>query len=114
MRVNEQKWRNTHRWVISTDEASIQLEIYPEPRGDDRVKAYIWALWVDPHFRGKGIATELLHKAEEIAKAEGEPYVWLDYNKADSDQFVLDWYKRQGYDEVSFGSTDALLRKALI
>ena len=113
MRINEQKWRNTHRWVISTDEASIQLEIYPEPRGDERIKAYIWALWVDPCSRRRGLATELLHKAEEIASAEGERYVWLEWDKADSDPFVLDWYQRQGYDEVAFGPGNSLLRKHL-
>lgn len=113
MRVNEQKWRKAHRWVISTDEASIQLEIYPEPRGDDRVKAYIWALWVEPHARKKGIATELLHKAEEIAAAEGEPFVWLDWDKEDSDSYVLNWYIQQGYQEVAFGAHNALLRKQL-
>lgn len=113
MRINEQRWSKTHRWVISTEEASIQLEIYPTPQGDDRVKAYIWALWVDPQHRGKGIATQLLHKAEEIAKAEGEPYVWLDWDKRDSDRYVIDWYIRQGYDEVSFGTNNSLLRKSL-
>lgn len=113
MRVNEQKWRNTHRWVISTDEASIQLEIYPEPRGDDRVKAYIWALWVEPTARKKGTATALLRKAEEIAKAQGEPFVWLEWEDADSDRFVLEWYQRNGYEEVAFGQHNSLLRKAL-
>lgn len=113
LRIHEQKWSNTHRWIISTEEASIQLEIYPEPRGEDKIKAYIWALWVAPSARKKGIATELLSKAEEIAKAQGEPFVWLEWDDADSDRFVLEWYQRNGYEEVAFGTHNVLLRKAL-
>ena len=113
LRINEQRWKNTHRWIISTKDASIQLEIYPKPRGDERIKAYIWALYVEPSSRKKGIATELLRKAEEIAKAQGEPFVWLEWDKADSEQFVLDWYMRQGYDKVTFETFSVLLRKAL-
>lgn len=113
MRINEQKWSNTHRWVITTEEASIQLEIYPEPCGEEKIKAYIWALWVNPEARKGGIATELLHRAEAIAKAEGESSVWLEWDDADSDRFVLDWYLRNGYDEVAFGTHNVLLRKVL-
>lgn len=112
-RIYEQKWSKTHRWIISTEGASIQLEIYPHPQGSDGVKCYIWALWVDPEYRKKGIATQLLRKAEEIATEQGEPLVWLDWDKKDSGQFVLDWYARNGYSEVAFGKDIALLRKTL-
>ncbi len=113
LRINEQRWKNTHRWIISTKEASIILEIYPKPRGDERIKAYIWALWVNPSSRKKGIATELLRKAEEIAKAQKEPFVWIEWDKEDSDRFVLDWYRRLGYDEIAIETFNVLLRKAL-
>lgn len=114
LRINEQKWSRTHRWIISTESGSIQLEIYPEPRGKDKVKVYIWALWVDESARRKGLASTLLRKAEEIAKSQGEPYVWLEWEKADSEYFVIEWYQRQGYDEVVFGPNNSLLRKSLM
>lgn len=113
LRINEQEWTNTHRWVISTDDASVQLEIYPKPRGEYKIKAYIWALWVDASSRKKGIATALLQKAEEIATAQGEPFVWLEWDGTDSDHFVLDWYQRHGYNDVAFGAQNVLLRKTL-
>lgn len=112
IRILEQSWHSCRRWIIATEGASVQLEIYPKPYSEG-VKAYIWAFFVEPEFRGKGIGTQLLKAAEDIAAKEGEPAVWLEWDRRDTPQWTLEWYLRNGYTEVSFGNDKVLLKKKL-
>lgn len=111
-RIHEQHWHTASRWIISVEGASVQLDIFPEPIHDG-IKALIWALWVDPGYRRKGLAKALLQKAEEIAKALNEPFVWLEWDSHDTGRDILQWYLRSGYNDIAFSNTKVLLKKEL-
>lgn len=108
-----QVWQSLIRYIIMTEHSSVQLELYNEPRGDDKVTAYIWALWTDKDFRLKGRAARLLHRAEALAREAGHEYVWLEWDRRDTPLAVFKWYERMGYQEVSFGRDNSLLKKKL-
>ena len=57
----------------------------------------IWHLATHPDYQRMGIASKLLEKAEEIAKAQG-----LDYFEAwtRDDEWVNNWYEKKGFDQT--------------
>jgi ribosomal protein S18 acetylase RimI-like enzyme len=101
------------RVLLFTDEASVQLELYKEPRGDCNITAYVFALWVNKPARRKGVATALLDRVEQIAKDHDHKSIFLEYDKRDTPAEILSWYERRGYQEREFGSNNALLEKKL-
>lgn len=96
MQVQEQTWHDFTRYLIYTDGASVQLELYPDA-SYDTTTAYIYALWVDEPLRRKGLATALMDKAEEIAREECHKAVVLYWDKEATPKHVFDWYTRRGY-----------------
>lgn len=111
--IHIQHWPHTRRWIITAEGGSVQLELYREPRQPYDVKAFIWGLWVEPEHRRKGIATALLDIAEDIARREGEPAVWLEWSRQDDTiPEILDWYLRRDYRDIAFsGNGDSVLLK---
>lgn len=115
MKIHKQTWSKTTRFIIMEDnaKASAILEIYNEPTPEESIKCFVFALQVDEDIRGYRIGSRLLETAEQLAKKEGEKYLFLEWNKADSPYWILDWYARHGYEEKAFGKDNALLRKEL-
>lgn len=113
--VQEQTWHYGRRFLITTEGASVHLEIYDEPLDEYQVQAYIGALWVEEPYRRNGLARKLLRKAEEIAKAEGMSCVFLEWRKVCTLSEIARWYEREGYDDVAFDNhgTYVLYRKNL-
>lgn len=62
-----------------------------------KADALIYALWVDVVYRRNGVAQRLLQLAEQQAKLNGVKKIGLEFDKDESDRFVLDWYLRSGY-----------------
>ena len=111
------KWPHTERSIITDQDSNsaVILEVYNYDV-DDTVKSgdgYIWSLFVNASFRGQGIGRMLLKKAEDIARDSGCKKVFLDWSHEESEQWVLEWYERNGYEEVAFGPERTLLRKYL-
>lgn len=96
---------------------TVQVEIPKPGRYKDEyyqnADGAIYNLWVDKAFRKKGVGHNLLDMAERQAKKMGCKSVQLEWNGAESDPFVLDWYQRQGYVEKEFGMGSSLLVKNL-
>jgi ribosomal protein S18 acetylase RimI-like enzyme len=65
-----------------------------EPQAGPRA-AYIQTVEVAPEFRGRGIASELLRRIEDSARAAGAGSIWLHVDAANSAAIRL--YERQGY-----------------
>jgi ribosomal protein S18 acetylase RimI-like enzyme len=65
-----------------------------EPQPGPRA-AYIQTVEVAPEFRGRGIATELLRRIEDSARAAGAGSIWLHVDAENSAAIRL--YERQGY-----------------
>lgn len=118
--IQEQTWQSLTRVLLMHEHGSCQLELYREPKGDRKVTAYIFALWVDPEHRREGIAKRLIETVEEIARRKGEKEIWLEWCENDAvwpdKNYALDifkWYESIGYDEVEFGRRCSLMRKRL-
>lgn len=66
---------------------------------------------MDILYRRRGVAKHLLQLAEQQAKLNGVKTIGLEFNKDESDSFVLDWYLRSGY--KPFNKKSNLLIKKL-
>lgn len=110
--VQKQEWVDCTRYLFSTEGASVQLEIYPKPT-QDGIRAYICRLWVDERYRRQGRAKALLDAAEAMARREGMATVSLAWNENDTPVWMLEYYRRRGYEDFEFGENYVLLKRAL-
>jgi ribosomal protein S18 acetylase RimI-like enzyme len=112
--IQKQTWKDEIRILITDEEnlGSVQISI-PLYVSDifGKAEALIYALWVDVVHRRNGVAQRLLQLAEQQAKLNGVKTIGLEFNKDESDSFVLDWYLRSGY--KSFNKKSNLLIKKL-
>ena len=98
--IQKQTWKDEIRILITDEEnlGSVQISI-PLYVSDifGKADALIYALWVDVVHRRQGVAQHLLQLAEQQTKLNGVNIIGLEFNKDESDSFVLDWYLRSGY-----------------
>ena len=98
--IQKQIWKDEVRILITDEEnlGSVQISI-PLYVSDifGKADALIYALWVDVVYRRNGVAQHLLQLAEQQAKLNGVKTIGLEFNKEESDRFVLDWYLRSNY-----------------
>ena len=98
--IQKQTWNDEIRILLTDEEnlGSVQVLI-PLYVSDifGKADALIYALFVDDNHRRKGVAKSLLQLAEQQAKLNGVKTIGLEFNKDESDRFVLDWYLRSGY-----------------
>lgn len=112
--IQYQKWKDEIRILITDEQnyGSVQVSI---PCYDSRISgkadALIYALYVDTACRKQGVATKLLQLAEQQAKLDGVKIIGIEFDKEESDRFVLDWYFRSGY--KPFSKRSKLLIKKL-
>lgn len=112
--IQKQTWKDEIRILITDEEnlGSVQISI-PLYVSDifGKADALIYALWVDVAHRRQGVAQHLLQLAEQQAKLNGVKTIGLEFNKEESDRFVLDWYLRIDYKQ--FDKKSNLLIKKL-
>ena len=114
IKIERQDWREFTRFLIIGKHCSVQLELYKEPRGENRVQAYIYGLYTDASHRREGYAKRMLEKAESIARQEGFHSVFLEWDIKDTPIDIFLWYERCGYDEIAMNpGKNSLLRKQL-
>ncbi len=111
--IQKQTWKDEIRILIIDEEnfGSVQIAIplyVSDIFGKD---ALIYNLFVDNNHRRNGVAKSLLQLAEQQAKSNGVKTIGLEFNKDESDRFVLDWYLRSGY--KPFNKKSNLLIKKL-
>ena len=98
--IQKQTWKDEIRILITDEEnlGSVQISI-PLYVSDifGKADALIYALWVNVVHRRNGVAKHLLQLAEQQAKSNGVKTIGLEFNKDESDRFVLYWYLRSGY-----------------
>lgn len=118
-RVLHQQWYQEHRILIvyGIHYSSVQVSIPDKNADDNRIEgkadALIYALWVDESYRKQGVARKLLETAEREAKKMGCKTVCLEWDRRESEEWVLRWYERLGYNEKEFGRYSSLLVKEL-
>ncbi len=102
--IQRQLWKDETRILITDEQnyGSVQVSI-PCYDSDilNKADALIYALYVDTGYREHGIGCKLLKLAEQQAKLEGVKVIGIEFDKEESESFVLDWYFRSGYKPVS-------------
>ena len=111
MYIHFQQWFTLDLCVIADEYGTVTLEHYKAPV--DCVQNYICNLSVDHHLRGKGHGRKLLQQAEKIAWAKGFEDVYLEWDSRDTPKWVLNWYLRNGYEEVKRNIYKRLLKKKI-
>ena len=112
--IQKQIWKDEVRILITDEEnlGSVQISI-PLYASDifGKADALIYALFVDNNYRKCGVAKHLLQLAEQQAKLNGVKIIGLEFNKEESEKFVLNWYLNNGY--KPFSKKSNLLIKTL-
>ena len=105
--IQKQTWKDEIRILITNEEnhGSVQISI-PLYVSDifGKADALIYALFVDNNHRRNGVVKSLLQLAEQQAKLNGVKTIGLEFNKDESDSFVLNWYLRSGYKPFNYES----------
>lgn len=105
-----QDWYHVRRYLISE---VLMLDVYGtlhldipkqhEKENDSFWKdcdAFVWALFVDDIARNTGLAKKMMREAETLCVMAGCRTVGLRWDDRESEPWVLDWYKRMGYEEI--------------
>jgi GNAT superfamily N-acetyltransferase len=98
--IQYQKWKDEVRILITDEQnyGSVQVSIpCYNSKISGKADALIYALYVDSGCREQGVATKLLQSAEHQAKLNGVQVIGIEFDKEESESFVLDWYFRSGY-----------------
>jgi GNAT superfamily N-acetyltransferase len=117
--IQLQHWGKSGDRILITYEnlhASVQVDLFPNiEKYTDHYKAdcLLWALWVDGPYREQGAAKMLVARAELEAKQHGCKSIALEWSADESEEWVLQWYDRLGYNEVEFGKGSSLMVKEL-
>ncbi len=112
--IQKQIWKDEIRILIIDEQnrGSVQIAIpCYKCNISGKADALIYALYVDSSYRRKGIATKLLQLAEHQIKLNGLQIAGIEFDKEESESFVLDWYFRNGY--KPFSKRSKLLIKKL-
>ena len=112
--IQYQKWKDEIRILITDEQnhGSVQVSIpCYNSKISGKADALIYALYVDTACRKQGVATKLLQSAEHQAKLNGVQVICLEFDKEESESFVLNWYLKNGY--KPFSKRSKLLIKQL-
>ena len=102
--IQRQIWKDEIRILITDEQnhGSVQISIpHYDCKITGKADALIYALYVDSNYRREGIATKLLWIAEHQIKLNGLQIAGIEFNKEESESFVLAWYLRKGYEPFS-------------
>ena len=105
-----QDWYHVRRYLISE---VMMLDVYGTlhldiPKQNEKENdpfwkdcdAFVWALFVDDIARNNGLAKKRMREAETLCVIAGCRTVGLRWDDRESESWVLDWYKRIGYEEI--------------
>lgn len=112
--IQYQKWKDEIRILITDEQnhGSVQISIpCYNSKISGKADALIYALYVDTAYRKQGVAKYLLQLAEQQAKLNGIQVIGIEFDKEESESFVLNWYLKNGY--KPFSKRSKLLIKQL-
>lgn len=112
--IHYQDWTDEIRILIADEHCygSVQVSIpFYDSKILGKADALIYALYVDPAHRKQGVAKQLLQLAEQQAKLSGVKIIGIEFDKKESESFVLNWYLKNGY--KPFSKKSKLLIKEL-
>lgn len=113
IKIQRQTWHDHKSINLWCKEGSCRVEFYPEPLGRLGVEAYFCALWVEPEYRGRGVAGKLMADAESMTREMGYEKIFLRVYDNEADDWTIQWYERQGYELVDEGEDFSEMCKIL-
>lgn len=106
--LQEQKWSERHtRCLIVSLSSSLQIDMYDKPQWFGS-NACIYALYTNEGQRRHGDAKGIMGTAEDFLRQKGFDRVSIEFDPSTTDTFVLEWYRRMGYEDFAY-SEDALI-----
>lgn len=117
MNIQHQNWLGFDRALITTEGASVILDMYPHDRykqiHNGNSDCYLWSLWVEEEYRGKGIAGQLIAEAERYAALHGCKVIALEHDSREAPNWVRKWYNRLGFQGAVKTDHSVLMTKKL-
>ena len=110
--IQKQYWKDEIRILITDEQnhGSIQISIpYYDSDILGKADALIYALFVDEGYRRNNVGKQLLKLAEQQAKLNDVNIIGIEFDKEESESFVLDWYLREGYKPFSINDNENIL-----
>ena len=100
--VQFQTWESGLHILITNEACRGSVQVYFPVKQKDKenicnADCILYALWVDPQWRGKGGGNYMLRAAEYNSKLKGAKTIALTYHHLDTPKWVLDWYIANGY-----------------
>lgn len=100
----ETKWKNNnHITIIAMYDDLPAGTCMVDYSGKDKKEAFLWNLQIARKVRHLGIGHELLHLAINNALQHKCKTISLEWNPIDSEGWVFDWYKRNGFEVEGTG-----------
>ena len=108
-----QQWGDRDVILYFCEGGSLQIHIMkpPVPKHGFNITTIISSVWVDMNQRKSGLASNLMKLAEEKLKEMGFNEVYLEWDKLDSPEWVLNWYLKHGYVGVYNEDNYVLMKK---
>lgn len=106
------KWKDNDRdtiVAIDTDKRLIVGTVLVDYGGKEKKESLLWNLQVSKEYRHQGIGKSLFNTAVNNARARRCFEITLEWSAYDTDGWMLDWYKRQGF-HVSGGYREATVK----
>ncbi len=106
------KWKDNDRdtiVAIDTDKRFIVGTVLVDYGGKEKKESLLWNLQVSEEYRHQGIGKSLFNAAVNNARARRCFEITLEWSAYDTDGWMLDWYKRQGF-HVSGGYREATVK----
>lgn len=100
--VQFQTWESGLHILITNEVCRGSVQVCFPVKQEDKenicnADCILYALWVDPQWRGKGGGNYMLRAAEYNSKLKGAKTIALTYHSSDTPKWVLDWYIANGY-----------------
>lgn len=116
--IQYQHWEDSIRILVTAEQHYGSIQVFIPHRAEDRpldgeADALIYSLWVGERHRDREVAKHLMETAEMELKRCSIATVAISWDGRDSPPWVLQWYKRLGYEEKAFDYRCCTLLKRL-
>lgn len=116
--IQFQTWESGLHILITNEQYRGSVQVCFPAKLEDKEQicnadCVLYALWVDPQWRGKGSGNYMLRTAEYNSKLKGAETIALTYYPSDTPKWVLDWYIANGYRIVDNDEECKVLVKTL-
>lgn len=110
-----QNWGDRDVILLFCSSGSVQIHLFHTPveKCGFNIYSIIGSLWVNTEQRSNGVGMFLMKCAEQWLKENEYNEVYLEWDKIDSPEWVVDWYSKNRWKIVSEQDNYKLMKKLL-